>query len=69
MYIHIVLISVGKMVLNNPILASKFTTDINKVIMLAAVKLSNIHCYCFSRKGYKHTILCITCYKHVVVQG
>lgn len=66
MYIHIVLISVSKIVLNNPILVRKFTTVINKVIMLAAVKCSNIHCYYFSSKGSKHTILCITCYEHVV---
>lgn len=65
-YIHIVLISVSKIVLNNPILVSKFTTVINKVIMLAAVKCSNIHCYYFSSKGSKHTILCIICYEHVV---
>lgn len=52
-YIHIVFISVSKIVLNNPILAGKFTTVINKVIILAAV----------------NAILYITCYEYVVVQG
>lgn len=52
-YIHIVFISVSKIVLTNPILASKFTTVINKVIILAAV----------------NAILYITCNEHVAVQG